>query len=54
MPEVIKLELSIAEVNTVLMALARQPYETVHLLMPKIQQQAQSQVPQEPMTPKVP
>ena len=43
----IKIELSIEEINVVLAALGRMPYEAVAGLIPKIQQQGQEQLQKE-------
>ena len=40
----IELKLNVSEINFVLKALAKLPYEQVALLIPKIQQQAQEQL----------
>ena len=42
--QLIELNLTIAEVNFVLKALAKLPYEQVALLIPRIQEQAQKQL----------
>jgi hypothetical protein len=46
----IKLELSLEEINVVLAALGRMPYESVAALIPKIQQQGQAQLQKEETT----
>lgn len=43
----LKFELTVEEANLVIAALAKMPFETVVVLIPKIQQQAQSQLPQQ-------
>ena len=43
----IKLELSINEVNAILLALAKMPYETVAPLIEKVREQSLPQVPEE-------
>lgn len=40
----IKLDLTIKQVNLILVALSKLPYETVHTLMSNIQAQAQTQL----------
>ena len=45
MEHILKLELSVAEVNAILNALATRPYGEVVGLFTKIQQQAQPQLP---------
>ena len=42
-----QLDLTVEEVNLVLAALARMPFESVNQLVPKIQQQGQEQLKQE-------
>lgn len=44
-------DLSIDEVNVIMMALAKQPFEQVATLFGKLQQQAQAQLPQQPSAP---
>jgi hypothetical protein len=39
-----KLELTVEEVNLVLLALSKLPFEAVNQLVPKIQQQGQDQI----------
>lgn len=46
-------DLSIDEVNVIMMALAKQPFEQVATLFGKLQQQAQAQLPQQPSAPPV-
>jgi hypothetical protein len=41
-------DLSVEEVNLIMMALAKQPFEQVAVLFGKLQQQAQAQLPQQP------
>ena len=43
--ELIRLELSVNEVNAILGGLAKLPFEAVHQIIGNIQQQAQSQLP---------
>ena len=43
----IKLELSVNEVNAILLSLAKLPYETVAQLIEKIREQSLPQVPEE-------
>lgn len=45
MDHILKLELSVAEVNAILNALAQRPYAEVANLFAKVQQQAQGQLP---------
>ena len=47
----ITLTLTIEETNTILVSLAKQPYEVVQPLIEKIQRQAIPQVPQPPAQP---
>lgn len=42
------LDLTVEEVNLILASLARMPFESVNQLIPKIQQQGQDQLKQEP------
>ena len=42
-----KLDLTLEEVNLVLAALSRMPFEAVNQIIPKIQQQGQEQIAQE-------
>jgi len=49
----IKIELSIEEINVVLSALSRMPYESVFSLIPKIQKQGQEQLQKEETLPLV-
>jgi hypothetical protein len=43
----IKIDLTVNEVNAILFALAKQPYESVATLIDKIREQALPQVPEE-------
>lgn len=54
MDHILKLELSVAEVNAILNALAQRPYGEVVGLFTKIQQQAQPQLPPPEETPEQP
>jgi hypothetical protein len=47
-------DLSIEEVNVIMMALAKQPFEQVAGLFGKLQQQAQAQLPQQAQQPPPP
>ncbi len=47
-------DLSIEEVNVIMMALAKQPFEQVAGLFGKLQQQAQAQLPQQSQQPPPP
>ena len=51
MEQILKLELTVAEVNAVLGALAQRPYAEVAGLFTKVQQQAQGQLQEEPPAP---
>ena len=44
----IKLDLTIEQINLILVSLSKMPYETVQALIPNIQAQAQSQIDQQP------
>jgi hypothetical protein len=48
MPQTIKLELSVEQVNLILAALAKQPFEAVVEIIGEVRKQAQAQVDKQP------